>query len=338
MKTVEQIIEEILNQMPKTKDVALKMKDVAWSQHSAAALINEQLGLLPLTSWSEDQLLAKLKIPASYIHRCPGRIADPQIEFWMKYYGEKNLLLRLFTGVDGQTVIRGVLGRNFDVGMDDIRTIPLFVSALEATKEETKDFKVLDFIKTDTFTMLFVLFPQLTVSWNSFGVERTATSGILFANSEVGQSALHIKPMIRLNNYLDLFDNESSLVVRHSSEFNDIQFTEAIQTGAMDGQAALAFLQRLDTQEVDVKAEVENLRALPIVPRRLLNILEEEEEISKIDSKLEMARRILNSVKDMPAYQKYQITMAVGNSLGLFRDTSKRLRSVLEEDVEGIGG
>jgi len=285
----------------------------------------------PLTKYAESQLLGRLNVQAGYIHRCPKWLQAANVNHWIKQFSSKKILAR-WKG----DAIRAVFSSRFKSELDDHNLYPVVLDALEAACEagDRSLLHIRDFTQTGDFTILRAYFKNARTEFNN----SVYFAGITVVNSEVGRSSVWICPTIRGGDKSGAFDYtdrslEGRTSIRHVSDLDTDKITKSILLASEVAQTGVHRL--LQTAIEQVEKPLEEIKVIisctDFVSQRIAAILEEEYKEVQITTKLAMAQSILRAVKELPLYQKFLIEGEVGNYLGIFQDSKKRLASIVNE-------
>ena len=291
---------------------------------------------LKLTSTAEGQLLARLKIPAAYFHRCLSQLRSQNYNYWAQteQFSKQNLVLRQVEDSEQLHIrkcIRAVVSRRYNTAFDDVHVIPQFLDTLLTDSSGY----ISTFEKSLEFTRLFIVFRDTHVERDGI----IAEAGIVLTNSEVGMSCLHVRPYILWDRRFDLYDTMSSLSFYHSGQFDLSEILKAGLNQKEVAQAGLAQLLVRGTQTIENPLrQIQKLadRNEGVFSTRVLEMLRGEWEEQRNVSLLLVVRSILETVKDLPVFQKHLATEAVGRYLNLFGDAEARVRAMVREDLDEI--
>jgi len=287
---------------------------------------------LDLSSHAELQLLARLKIPAAYFHRCPGNLQHSQLKHWLHTATnkDKEMVFRMIR----PNLARAVVSQRY-VAMDDLNIMPLILDTLSAKT----DLHIRSFYKDNDFTLLRSLFTEMMVT-SPNDSERHYWAGVEVCNSETGMSALWIAPLIRTGSRstaraYDLVDRHGIAAgtrLLHINQKEPATIQIAIELALKTAQAAIAHLITLETEVVTNPSVfiLDWTKQADFLPNRLMNILAEEYEAQQEATKLAIAERILEAVKNLPVFTKRLAEAEVGRFLHLFQDTEERIQGLVE--------
>jgi len=283
-----------------------------------------------ISTHAEGQLLSRLRIPASYLHRCPNGLQAVNINYWIGQNDGKELLFRY---IDNR--VRAIFSSRYSP-IDDNFLIPEVLDALQAESkdENLENIHLRTFDKTDDFTMLRVLYKDLQVEQDG----QIYWAGVNIINSETGMSAIWIKPTIRggtsnaCYDYLDKLATGATRFV-HVGDIEIDAIRQAVREAKEAAEVGIAKILEASALIVDDPAnEARNLiQEADFLPNRIISVIEEQYEDQETASKLHVAQSILEAVKDLPTFQKYLAECEVGRYLDLFRDTRARLAAVIQD-------
>ncbi len=303
---------------------------------------------LNLSSFAETQILARLKIPAAYFHRCPATLQEQNFNYWKdhKEFAKGRLILRHLkpSGLLNirEDEVRAIVTNRYHTTFDDVNVIPQSLDLLFSAAEIEKPV-IVDYHKDTQFTKLFVAFNNLTAEHNNIKV----AAGIAITNSEVGLSCLHIRPYIRwhdggsvqstLRSGWNLYDDRNVTSFYHSGEFDLQKILDAITESKKTAQIGISELFVKATHTV--KNPWKYIQKLheqdqTSIPNRLMDMLEAEWKEQRDAPLLTLARSILEAVKSLPVFAQHLATQKIGRELNLFTQINSRWESVLSEDIE----
>lgn len=279
---------------------------------------------------AESQLLGRLRIPASYIHRCPDNLQAENINFWLDTHANKKLLVRFL-----DKKIRAIFStRHSGDNMDDHKVIPIVLDQLVqlAKDQDESDLHIKNFFKQEDFTVLRVFYKHLKAEKD----EQTYYAGVTVTNSETGKSSVWIRPTIRGGNYTGMFDfidklNEGATSIKHVGELKEDRIRKGIELAKEVAQIGISRLMETNEEMIPQpgKHVGEFIKKADFLPNRLIDILEEEYKEVQEASRLAIAKSILTEVKSLPIYEKHLAEGEVGRYLDLFRNSKKRLKQIL---------
>jgi hypothetical protein len=343
------VLEQVKEYAKGVEDKTLSLSDllyVADNGFQKAFLVNTD-GIIEKT-WlpqafsphAESQLLARLNIPASYIHRCPELLKTQNINHWLYYYANRTVVLRCHNGI-----ARATVSTRFSNSLDDIHLFPVVFEGLDELYpcvnnggDTPDDIHLISFTKSEEVTVLNLAFLDLKVELD--GV--IAYAGATIVNSETGWSSVWIRPSIR-----GIFDNatakynfldrasEGTWSVRHTGDLTSSNIKKALSEARDVAQTGLHRL--LQTSHEIVSNPVEEVKVIVkncnFLTQRVLDVLEEEYKDIQETNRLKLARSILDAVKPLPLFKRQLAELEVGRYLNLFDNSKSRLVEVVK-DIE----
>jgi hypothetical protein len=241
-------------------------------------------------------------------------------------------MLRCRKTETNQLIARAVVSQRFDTTKDDYLVFPVLVNAL---REEAGN-NELCFVsgtKWDDFTQLTVAFPASATIHRGLA----CIAGISISNSEIGLSTLCIQPIIRAGYQVahDLIDRsaEGTTSLRHIGVLDPKELPKAISLARRVAEIGIAQAIKSSEEIVQKPAkEVEKfIKSCPIIPSKVLLVLEKEWKDEKEATKFDLAVSILAAVESLPTFQKYLAKQEVGRYLQLFQSSEGRLKEIVEE-------
>jgi hypothetical protein len=289
---------------------------------------------ISILSHAETQLLARLKIPASYIHRCPQHLRARNINYWIGEKESKDILLRW---IDDD--IRAIFSTRFSPDLDDHKLFPLVLSVLEETAtapvEDTLHLK--DFCQTADFSLFKALFKDARTEYDG----TVYFAGVVVVNSEVGRSSVWIRPMIRSGHTGGAWDfidciREGTTVIRHVGQLSEERIRNGIINAREVSEVGVHQLLKAGKQQVEnprqtVKDLIEDSDFLP---KRLLHIIEEQYQEDQRTTKLLLAQSMLEALRELPLFKRHLAEGEIGRYLDLFRNSKQRLSIALKDIQE----
>lgn len=280
-----------------------------------------------MTKHAESQLLTRLRIPASYLHRCPPFLQRANISHWLLECANQNILLRF-----KDDTIRAIFSNRYKSDMDDAKVMPVILEALQ--QELGDDLHIKTFHQTEDFTIMKILFRDARTQHES----NISFAGVTIVNSEVGKSSLWIKPIVRNGNEFGAFDfidsnYEGSTAFRHTGELKIDKIRAALTLAKQVAEVGIyrvfeASKEIVDNPAADVKALVETSDFLT---QNLVDIIEEEYQNTLEATKLQVAQSMLKAVSTLPLFKRHLAEKAVGRYLDLFGDTNNRLDNIVQD-------
>ena len=283
-----------------------------------------------VTSHAESQLLNRLNIPASYLHRCPEWLMCKNINYWLDVKKDKEVLLR-----KKKDTVRAIFSSRFSAEFDDYHIFPPIFSAMgqSVAEDGVQSAEVEYFIKASDITICRVRYSDSAIKHDG----RDYFAGVHVVNSEIGKSAVWIKPYISLNSY-NFIDRskEGSTRIKHIGEINSEFLIEAVHKAKETAQVGIHKLITCEQEVVHNPAEeIKSLvEASDFLPKRVCLILEDEYKNIERANKLQIAKSILDAVAELPVFQKYLAEREVGRYIDLFSNTKTRLMKIAQDVVD----
>lgn len=131
-----------------TRDRVLPVQDVHYNlengyyehlQEADDFIGPEKREKLDLSALAEGQLLARLKIPAAYFHRCPHLLRAFNFNYWTKVspFVDQRIVAREVKLADNleinpfvRYIVRAIVSRRYNTAFDDVHVIPKFLETL----------------------------------------------------------------------------------------------------------------------------------------------------------------------------------------------------------------
>lgn len=279
---------------------------------------------LNLTQHAESQLLNRLGIPGTYFHKCANELRAENANYWLQRQRNKKYLVRL---MDGR--VRAIFSTKFSPELDDHKVFPIILRHLEQAQPNL-EYHSFDY--DNNVTILQVLFPDISTQHE----DQEYIAGLHIINSEVGMSALWVKPMILIRNRIYAFEllsksKSGSTRIIHVGDITPEdaaiavdRAVEAVQYGIRTAIVASQAAVENPTEEIKTIIAENNF-----IPARLYAMLEDEYRAKQLATKLEIAQSILRACSNLPLFQKYQAEAEVGQYLNLFDDRRERLEDIL---------
>lgn len=213
---------------------------------------------LRATVWAENQLCAKLGIPAGYFRKCPPELKDAQFRYWMDRLVASPVgkAPKLFLRGNGATV-RGILSERY-ARIDNVDLVraaePLEASGLD----------VAGFALTEASFHLRLVDPAPHAG---AGSDDPLFAGVHVSNSEVGMKTLSVDALVYrqvcTNGLVRLVGNRSVYARRHvgraPGSLADILAQSVRSALELAGRSALAFARSKETSVDDPEARIESL-------------------------------------------------------------------------------
>ena len=289
--------------------------------------------LLPTTSFAESQLLDILKIPISYFHRCPLDLKVANFDYWVSQFQNQRVLIRQFGNE-----IRAIVSTRFNTKYDDYLIFPKILDELESLEE---NILIKNFVQQQDVSMLEILFKDSKITYENYDY----IAGIRFVNSEIGKSALWIRPIIdrqwkntSVSNHTTLFSDsslEGTTSIRHIGHFAN--YEKIYKTGLQQAKktAEVGIYQLLKASKEIITNLIESIKEFgkqsDNFTKNILNILEEEYEDILEATRLEIAVSMLKAIAKLPLFQMIQTELEVGRYLNLFEDTDSKYEEISQD-------
>ena len=214
---------------------------------------DEELPLaeLEISHYAETQLLTRLKMPASYIYRCPPGLKASNVNHWIKHFSSKQVMLRF-----EDNAVRAIFSSRFSTDLDDHELVPVVLDTLKASYHPDK-VDILYFGQDRDFTVMEILFSDTKIKHN----EEEYAPGIMIVNSEVGRSSIWVRPFIKLISGGRPFSltraysftdsrNEGSISIRHVGQLSAERLKKAILQAKEVAEAGVHRLLEAGTEKI----------------------------------------------------------------------------------------
>jgi len=288
---------------------------------------------LKVSSHACGQLLGRMKIPASYWNRCPSHLKATNVNYWLQVYAEKQLLLRYL-----DHTVRAIFSSRFSTDLDDHILYPVVLEALEEAYNKNYDgeLHLKSFHQDPDFSLLRAFYKSHKAQHQG----HMYFAGVSISNSEVGRSSIWIKPVIRAGNEYGAYDyidrcKEGALAIRHIGDL----CTEEIKLAIIQARevAEVGIYQLMRAGKEIVENPVQEIKQLvedsDFLNMRLFDIMEEQYQDKVQATKLELARSMLEAIKELPLFRRHLAEGEIGRYLDLFRDTKNRLTAIMEDQA-----
>ena len=284
------------------------------------------------------QMLSKLNVRTDFYSRCPAHLQE-QIFNWFAGHSKTECLLRLDPKKDmalpenagKPTTIRAALTTLYGI-VDDHELFPLIIEAIEGQNAGFVEFR-----HDEKVTQMVVEFPDTEVIHE--GV--TYIGGLVITNSETGHSSVWVEPFVRAGSaeyvnreslqkqgvqcrfvhrgkqpHITGYVNEIKKLAERAKDISQVGITQLLQqiTEAIPTEHALAIAKAVDG-----------------MPRRFLDILEEEWEDIQAVTRFNVAKRIIELAKDLPLFQRIQVEQGAGKVVKLFDGFQARMDEIMED-------
>lgn len=331
-----ELLTRVMKQKYLRKDIFGTPKNIYLDLNKYSFRINEELQDYSLSNKAESQLLQIIKIPAAYLHRCPHHLQEENFNYWANYYDKTQVLFRVQSRPN---TIRAIVSPLYNSNFDNYISIPIFINELIRLGENEKYApQIMHFIEDEdsSITELSIGYPNLVIKDN----DRELIPGTVLINSETGQSALHIRPIIlvrMLNNIYRHYSYYSDGVTtfRHigSKKLDKGIMLEAIEKTRNVSEIGIARLLLAEKEFTTVKDGLNKFcdGNENILTTQIISIIEDEyKEIEQI-SKMQLVRSIYDKVKDLPAFKQHEIHIQAGKYLDLFHHTNDLMANLIIE-------
>lgn len=149
-----------------------------------------------MTEWALNQICARLRIPYTYVAKCPPVLQSKNINNWIKRSPEEGTkwFIRLIKDNNGIPIVRGILSESYSE-FDNINIIEILSNTLQGTDGEIVLWQP---DKAEGGFHLRVAFPSLTEEVGTLpdGRKDLIQTGLHFSNSEVGKRSITVAPMV----------------------------------------------------------------------------------------------------------------------------------------------
>jgi len=348
---MKEIRERIADYAARTRDQTKKLDDFVYMTESVgfADPTNDQPGWftrkekkegedesferIQFSDTAQRQLLTILEpaLPKYFNHLPSASLRAINVNYWLEGKKEKEVLLRW-----ADDRVRGVLTTRFSK-IDDILVAPVLQKALEAGEAEL-GVPSLRFSKTDEFTFFLAEFKRLTSSPSRRG--KRFSCGLMVTNSEIGQGALRIEPVIIYRgveswlNGLPISTKLRSRSFRHIGSVTESNVADAIRWALKVAQVGLgeALLAEEEKLRHPLEEELDLLigtRAM--IPNLVKTVIKRRWGSCQDVTKLDLALEVLHCIEHLPEFKhltrqrKVDISQEMGAYLGIFRSTPASL-------------
>ena len=189
----DQILDSVHKQNSLKSDLLVSPQSL-WVNNDGQLVIDK--ATYDMTDWGLNQLCYRLRIPYTYLAKCPPVLQSKNINNWIKRSPEEGVkwFVRTIDDGHGKPKVRGILSESYSE-FDNINILEILSKALKNTDSEivlwTPD-------EADGGFHLRVAFPSLTkeVGTLSNGSRDLIQVGEHFSNSEVGKRSITVAPMV----------------------------------------------------------------------------------------------------------------------------------------------
>jgi len=343
MIEAQSILDQIESKKESNFDDVIKVKDVRCHVaddrmvYTVAGKKAGKTAVAHYSRWAFTQLLNRFSIPVHFYDRSSmglkNRIFAEHItskHVTGKRKIEKKLLYRFVPHVqDENHKVRAVLSDRYGI-MDDHEVFPVVIEELQ--KEHTEHLRFTSFVWDDNITRLFVEFDDCRRTYQN--VEHVA--GVLISNSEVGQGAVWIEPIVNIP-AVHFADRRSlaaqgvNLRIIHRGDFNPEKVQELVRQAREIAQVGVVQLAEAWEEGLPMAQALSYAKDIDSMPKRLYDILEEEWSKDERIAKIEAARRIMALAKSLPLFQRTPMEQAAGRMTGLFNNYRSRIEQIMAE-------
>lgn len=148
-----------------------------------------------MTDWALSQLCGSLEIPVKFARRIPNELLAENVNYFLDRAGDKKWHLRSYTSSEPTfgPLIRGIMSSEYTKFDDDI-----FLSMVQKCIGSDGDHKILMHNRDERGMHLRIGFPDLQSDIGRLqdGKPDRHMVGFHIANSEVGQKAVTVQPMV----------------------------------------------------------------------------------------------------------------------------------------------
>lgn len=230
---------------------------------------------------------------------------------------------------DSDLRVRAVLSSGYGI-MDDHEVYPVVLKTLE--EENPQHLDIRSFTWDDNLTRLFVEFTDCRRTYQN--VEHVA--GVLISNSEVGQGAVWIEPVVNIPtaHFVDrrsLAAQGVNLRIIHRGEFNAEKVKELVKQAREISQVGLVQLAESWSVKLPMAQALSYAKDIDSMPKRIYDILEEEWSKEETIAKAEAAKKIMELAKSLPLFQRTPLEQAAGRFTGLFDGYKSRIAQIMAE-------
>lgn len=279
--------------------------------------------LLPNQS-AESQFLTKIKVPVSFFHRCPTNLKQQILDY---FNVDRDYLLRCYSKGEVQHC-RAVLSPIFTRAYDNHKVFPVI---LEALKDENISLKT--FFDDGVVTRMEVLLPNEVLFEG-----RRLNPGLMVTNSETGHSSLWIEPIVVVDNNWILAsranirkDYKYFRQIHKGEGINAEQISETVRQALKAAQVGVIQYMESMNKEVKVEKAVDFAKGLDALPKRFIEILEEDWKLKESLKKEKAVRDILTAAADLPILSKISIEQQAGNWMNIFDSYMDRFDRLNED-------
>lgn len=279
-----------------------------------------------LSNWALNQLLMKVGIPISYYKKCSEELQLQNYLYWQEKYKGKTILVRQNAE---QTEVRAILGKRYNLELDDIFMVPLLLNHFENT--------TFSYTPTDMCSLTTCLENESKITLDNGMV---AQSGCIMVNSEVGYSALQIRPYIQLANGLSIYDNSGvgAKYFYHTKVFSPDEMKGYIEKAIEIAQFGLSQVDKATQQTISEPQKfISQLQDEENgITKGFIRIFEEEVAHEKTMNKYDFMSRLLGKVQDLPVFQKHLLTTKICGRLSFFGYSKESIKRIIDQDIDDL--
>lgn len=338
----QQILDEIATKREKNFDDMVKVKDVRCyvaDKKLVYTASGKKVGKhtrLNYSRWSFTQLLSRFQVPVLFHDRSSMDLKNRMFAEHItgkhttgKRKIERKLLYRFSPHLPDNPKVRAVLSSGYGI-MDDHEVFPVVLNTLQEEHPEHLNFS--SFVWDDNLTRLFVEFDDCRRNYNN--TEHVA--GILISNSEVGQGAVWIEPIVSIPtaHFADrrsLAAQGVNMRIIHRGDFNPERVQEMVKQAREIAQVGLVQLAESWDVKLPMAQALSYAKDIDSMPKRIYDILEEEWSKDEMIAKIEAAKKIMELAKSLPLFQRTPLEQAAGRMTGLFNNYQSRIAQIMAE-------
>ena len=277
--------------------------------------------LIPMAS-AVGQYLQRIGVPGQFFGSCTAHLKQ---QILSEFHTNRRFILRCYRTPSELGEVkncRAVLGPRYPTTLDNINAYPLVLDLLE-----TDTSAQLHLFRQDIhITELLSMFGDTQVNHDGHNIQ----AGLSITNSETGHSSFWIEPCIKVNGQFISSRASERIVHRGTLPLADSLSTKIAE---MKTAAQVGIIQYLELgQEVIGKQEacdyVSNIVAMP---KRLVNIIQNEWKDLERINKLNFMHRILQAASELPLILNLQVRRDIGDYSGIFTNTNNRMSRLAEQ-------
>jgi hypothetical protein len=212
--------------------------------------------------------------------------------------------------------------------------IPSFLDEMELQQNETNGELILARYQTDNrITAVETILTGLQAEYDGI----LSRAGVALINSEVGASALHIRPTVfnkRYYRWTDFYAGEGGCTsLRHTQMMKEGAMLAAVQKAVEGAQKGIHRL--YETMHEEVRNPVKDLKKIidssSVLSARVMDGLIEDYETKQLTVKYQIAEDILFACKALPLFKQHVVKVEVGRYLNLFGADEARMDDILDD-------